>query len=76
MAFKRSNLEKQIINLPKEVKYCKKCVISNQRPRIAFDEEGVCSACRNVYYKNNVVNWNEREKELRNLLDQHRRTDG
>ena len=46
--------------LPEEVKYCKKCVISNQRPSstiefkstksekkkvIAFDENGVCSAC-------------------------------
>ena len=48
--------------LPREVKYCTKCVISNQRPRakksefkhnaqsatetIDFDEEGVCAACR------------------------------
>ena len=32
--------------LPSPVKYCKKCVISNQRPRITFDSEGVCSACR------------------------------
>ena len=29
----------QKYNLPKEVKFCKKCVISNQRPRIVFDKE-------------------------------------
>ena len=46
--------------LPKEVVFCKKCVISNQRPSsvhehtakkedskntINFDENGVCGAC-------------------------------
>ena len=30
-------LEKQIGELPTEVKWCKKCVISNQRPRIVFN---------------------------------------
>ena len=29
-------------NLPSEVRFCKGCVISNQRPRIVFDEEGIC----------------------------------
>ena len=28
-------------NLPTEVKFCKRCVISNQRPRITFDEEQI-----------------------------------
>ena len=32
--------------VPAEVKFCKRCTISNQRPRITFDEEGICSACR------------------------------
>ena len=47
--------------LPTEVKFCTKCVISNQRPAstvefkhtkdskkvtINFDEHGVCDACR------------------------------
>jgi len=76
MAFKRGKLEKQVPNLPKEVRYCKKCVISNQRPRIIFDEEGVCSGCHNTYYKNHIINWDERKNELLELLDQHRRCDG
>jgi N-acetyl sugar amidotransferase len=63
-------------NLPTEVKYCKRCVISNQRPRIVFDEEGICNACHFADYKKNQIDWNAREKELCKLLDQHRSKDG
>ncbi|MBT6049193.1 MAG: N-acetyl sugar amidotransferase [Candidatus Scalindua sp.] len=63
-------------NLPPEVKFCKKCTISNQRPRISFDEEGVCSACRFAEYKNTKIDWNEREKELIELCKKYRRNDG
>jgi len=34
----------EMYNLPHEIRFCKKCVISNQRPRIKLDERGVCSA--------------------------------
>ena len=76
--------------LPKEVKYCKKCTISNQRPSsaiefkhtikskkttIGFDEEGVCSACRYAEMKKNI-DWEDRERQLRELLDRYRRDDG
>ena len=60
----------------KPVQFCKKCVISNQRPRISFDEEGVCSACRFAEYKNTKIDWNEREKELIELCKKYRRNDG
>jgi len=63
-------------NLPEKVLFCKKCVISNQRPRITFDENGVCSACNFAEYKKNKVDWGQREKELVDLLDKHRRNDG
>jgi N-acetyl sugar amidotransferase len=63
-------------NLPKEVMYCKKCVISNQRPRITFDESGVCSACNFAEYKTRMVDWGQREVELKALLNRYRRNDG
>lgn len=75
MIFKRGNFDKQIDKLPREVVWCKKCTISNQRPRIVFDSNGVCSACNNRDYKN-LIDWKLREKELMDLLDQHRRKDG
>ena len=75
MSFKKSHLEKQILQMPEKVQWCKRCVISNQRPRIVFDEEGICSACRVKEYKERI-DWKKREQELKQLLDQHRRTDG
>lgn len=63
-------------NLPTEVRFCVRCTISNQRPRITFDEEGVCSACRFADYKREVVDWSAREKELKDLCDRHRKGNG
>lgn len=58
-----------------EVFYCTRCVISNQRPRITFDERGVCSACQNAERKK-LIDWNQREVELLRLLDRYRSRDG
>jgi len=67
---------KALYNLPDEVRFCTKCTMSNQRPRITFDENGVCSACNFSEHKKNEINWNEREKELQDLCDCHRKNDG
>lgn len=63
-------------NLPVEVRFCKNCTISNQRPRITFDEYGVCSACNYAKYKRTKVDWNLREQELIDLCDKHRKSNG
>lgn len=63
-------------NLPTEVKFCKKCTISNQRPRITFNADGVCSACQFTEYKKQHFNWEERENELLKLLKRFKRKDG
>ena len=77
--------------LPKEVVYCKKCVISNQRPNSAveyehsaksekktihFDVEGICDACHYAEKKLVSIDWAVRDKELKELCDKYRRTDG
>lgn len=69
-------LEKQLLSQPKEVIYCKKCVVSNQRPRIIIDDEGVCSPCRFAHEKYHTIDWKQREKELETMLERHRRKDG
>jgi N-acetyl sugar amidotransferase len=76
--------------LPADVKFCKKCVMSNQRPAstvefkhtidskkttMQFDEEGVCDACRMAEEKEKI-DWKKREDELLRLLDKYRRNDG
>src|SRR5439155_4561174 len=77
--------------LPREVRYCATCVISNQRPNsavefkhtrdskkttIRFDEAGVCDACRVAEAKRGVIDWSSRERELMALCDRYRRDDG
>ena len=82
---------KPLYGLPKKVEYCKKCVISNQRPNSAveynhtkhskkstifFDEDGVCDACKFAEKKNGTIDWQEREEMLMALCDKHRKNDG
>ena len=76
MTFRSGKIEGQMQHIPKEVKWSKKCVVSNQRPRIIFDKDGVCSGCQNTEYKNNKIDWEKRERELVDLLDKHRSNDG
>ena len=40
----RKTLDKQLGKI-EPTSFCKKCVISSQRPRIVFDDDGICSAC-------------------------------
>jgi len=67
---------KLLYNLPEEVSFCKKCTISNQRPRITFDADGVCSACRFAEFKGSKINWQQRENELLETLKRFKRKDG
>lgn len=62
-------------NLPADVEFCRKCTMSNQRPRISFDEEGVCSACRFNEAKRSF-DWDAREQELVELCNRHRKNNG
>jgi len=85
------NKEGVLFGLPSEVKFCTRCVISNQRPSstvefknkaddkkevIDFDNEGVCSACRYQDTKEAELDWEEREETLWKLCDKFRRNDG
>lgn len=77
--------------LPSEVKFCKLCVISNQRPvtlvetkhsnkenknTTNFDENGICDACNWSIIKKTKIDWEKREKELVELLNFHRSKKG
>lgn len=60
------NLDEQ--RPPIEVQFCVRCVMSNQRPRIVFDDEGVCSACRYAERKKTTIDWDARHEELAEVL--------
>jgi len=66
----------EMYNLPKDVLYCVECTVSNQRPRITFDEKGVCSACNFAKFKRTEINWDAREKELYSLCEKFRKDNG
>ena len=70
-----SNLEKQLEKIPTDVKFCKKCVVSNQRPRIVFDKNGVCGAC-NWSEEKKKIDWTSRKKEFEDLLNKYRKKNG
>ncbi|MBI2444533.1 MAG: N-acetyl sugar amidotransferase [Candidatus Magasanikbacteria bacterium] len=69
-------LDQQLLTQPKEVKFCTRCVVSNQRPRITFNAEGVCSACEYAWRKHHLIDWAAREAELKELCDRYRSRDG
>lgn len=86
-----SEKKETFYGLPSEVKFCKKCVISNQRPSstvefknkkgehkkvINFDENGICSACAFHDEKETGIDWIARDKKLLGLLDRFRSNDG
>ncbi len=79
------------LGLPEKVVFCKCCTMSNQRPSsviefknkqteskptLKINDEGVCSACEYQEIKDNKINWEEREKELKKLCDSYRKSDG
>jgi len=89
--FEGSGSGEALYGLPQEVMFCKRCVISNQRPNsavefqnvpgskkttIAFDAEGICDACRVAERKANDIDWETREAELQDLCDRNRKNDG
>jgi len=75
--YEHLTLDKQMELLPKKIKFCKKCIISNQRPRTEFDEDGVCNACRYAELKfEGGIDWKGREEELVELLDKYRSKNG
>ncbi len=77
--------------LPQKIAYCKKCVISNQRPNsaveynhtqntkkntILFNKDGICDACKYSEKKNSSINWEDRDQMLKELCNKHRKIDG
>ena len=69
--------------LPQKVRFCKECVMSNQKPNSCYEfehtieskkktmviqDDGVCDACHACHNKaNGRIDWALREKELREL---------
>ena len=80
---------KSKLGLDKEIKFCKKCVISNQRPSSAIEfkqnsgtkkkttkiKNSICDPCNYHDYKKKI-DWKDREKQLIELCNKYRSKDG
>ncbi len=55
-----------------KIKYCKKCLFPETKPDLAFNEEGVCSACTAADNKNKGIDWKAREEEFYKIIDHFR----
>ena len=58
-----------------ELKICRKCLMLSTRPRLTFNENGVCSACQWAEEKK-TLDWGKRKTELERLCDKYRKNDG
>ena len=78
-----------IYGLPEKVIFCKKCVMSNQRPSsvvefkniggskkgIEIDNNKICNACKYNEIKKNI-DWKARESQLFQFLEKFRKNNG
>ncbi len=57
------------------LKYCTRCVMPNTKPDLQLNTEGICNACRS-YERRKEINWDERKKELLQILENYSQPDG
>ena len=57
------------------IKYCIRCCIPETHEGTSFDEMGICVACQSSEDKMHI-NWVEKEKELRNIIEKAKKESG
>ena len=51
------------------IEFCKICIMPNSRPRIVFNEDGICNACLHSLKKNSI-DWDSRKKSFLMLVEE------
>ena len=57
------------------IKYCIRCCVPETHEGTSFDEMGICVACQSSEDKMHI-NWVEKEKELRNIIEKAKKNSG
>lgn len=73
---KQNNWDHFKLNEGEKIFACKSCLTLSTRPRVEYDEHGVCNACRWAKEKKTTVDWKKRWKELEEICNKYRCTDG
>ncbi len=55
-----------------KMKRCSKCVMPETWESINYDSEGICNICRNIQVKKERIDWEAKQKEFEELLDNYR----
>jgi len=58
-----------------KLKYCIRCCMTSTNEGLTFDDMGICQACQSAEEKMHI-NWVEREKELKNILELYKNKSG
>ena len=56
------------------IRYCRNCVMPETKPDILFDEDQVCSACRN-FAAREEIDWDARKRQLLEIVERYRSHD-
>ena len=51
---------------------CTKCLVPETVDTISFDEEGVCSVCRQLEFKADKIDWDERWGQLQEIIAEYK----
>lgn len=54
------------------MKRCTKCLTKETVDTITFDEFGVCSVCRQVEFKKEKIDWEDRNRQLQETIARHK----
>lgn len=79
-----------LYGLPENIEFCSKCTISNQRPESVVEFKNthnqkksginfignICEPCKYNEIKNNSIDWDKRDLELKKKLDKYRKKSG
>ena len=55
-----------------DIKLCTRCVVPETSESVLFDDKGVCSVCHQIDFKQDKIDWNERYKELEQVIRENR----
>ena len=67
-----STRSKALQDVGKEMRRCKKCLIPETEQTITFDADGICNMCQVAEERDEVINWEAREQELVEIIEQYR----
>ena len=55
------------------MKYCIKCILPNTRPNLELNINNICSSCLNSGKKKININWKNREREFKKLINKSKK---